>query len=109
MQEQQVIGVPVVQPDEVELFINGKSQGRKKKEPLTYRIRWNDARYEPGEAKVVAYKDGKQWAETKMLTADVPKTVRATADRTVLTETPFESRISTRAATDMDLTPPLTE
>jgi beta-galactosidase len=48
--------------DEAELFLNGKSLGRKKKEPLEYRIRWDDVVYEPGEVKVVAYKEGRKWA-----------------------------------------------
>ena len=44
---------------EAELFVNGKSQGRIKKQPGErldrYRLRWNDVRYEPGELKVVIY------------------------------------------------------
>jgi beta-galactosidase len=70
--------------DEAELFLNGKSLGRKKKifdgvtgqiagKPINglpaYRIRWDDVTYEPGELKVVAYKDGKQWATDSMKTA----------------------------------------
>ncbi len=59
--------------DEAELFLNGKSLGRKKKvfagaaneaingQPA-YRIRWDDVVYAPGELKVVAYKGGKKWA-----------------------------------------------
>jgi beta-galactosidase len=53
--------------DEAELFINGQSQGRKAKEG--YRIRWDDAVYEPGTVKVVAYKDGEPWAEAEVKTA----------------------------------------
>jgi beta-galactosidase len=48
--------------DEAELFLNGKSLGRKPKAPLEYRIRWDDVVYEPGELKAVAYKAGKEWA-----------------------------------------------
>lgn len=44
---------------EGELFVNGKSQGRVRKNPAErldrYRLRWNDVRYEPGEIRVVAY------------------------------------------------------
>ena len=54
--------------DEAELFLNGKSLGKKKKEPLQYRLRWDDVTYEPGELKAVAYKDGKPWAEAKTRT-----------------------------------------
>ena len=48
--------------DEAELFLNGKSLGRKKKQDFDYRLRWDDVVYEPGELKVVAYKGGKSWA-----------------------------------------------
>ena len=44
---------------EAELFVNGKSQGRVRKNPKErldrYRLRWNDVKYEPGEIKVIAY------------------------------------------------------
>jgi beta-galactosidase len=49
--------------DEVELLLNGKSLGRKKKGQYEYRLRWDEVKYEPGELKAVAYKDGKLWAE----------------------------------------------
>ena len=48
--------------DEAELFLNGKSLGRKKKGQFEYRLRWDDMQYEPGTLKVVAYKNGKKWA-----------------------------------------------
>jgi beta-galactosidase len=48
--------------DEGELFLNGKSLGRKKKGQYEYRLRWDDVVYQPGELKVVAYKNGKKWA-----------------------------------------------
>ena len=44
---------------EGELFVNGKSQGRIRKNPNErldrYRLRWNDVKYEPGEIRVVVY------------------------------------------------------
>ena len=44
---------------EGELFVNGKSQGRIRKNPNErldrYRLRWNNVKYEPGEIRVVAY------------------------------------------------------
>lgn len=49
--------------DEAELFLNGKSLGKKKKALYEYRLRWDDVVYEPGELKVVAYKKRKVWAE----------------------------------------------
>jgi beta-galactosidase len=49
--------------DEGELFLNGESQGRKKKDPFQYRLRWDDVKYEPGALKVITWKNGKPWAE----------------------------------------------
>ncbi len=49
--------------DEVELFLNGTSLGKKKKGQYEYRLRWDDVKYEPGQLKAIAYKDGKPWAE----------------------------------------------
>ena len=44
---------------EGELFVNGKSQGRVRKNKAErldrYRLRWNDVKYEPGEIRVVVY------------------------------------------------------
>ena len=54
--------------DEAELFLNGRSLGRRKKGKYEYRLRWDDVKYEPGELKVVAYKNGKRWAEDVMKT-----------------------------------------
>jgi beta-galactosidase len=39
--------------DEAELFLNGKSLGRKKKEAFQYRLRWDDVLYAPGELRVI--------------------------------------------------------
>ncbi len=62
---------------EAELFVNGKSQGRIKKnteERLDrYRLRWNNVVYEPGELHVVAYdKQGKVAAEQTICTPGKP-------------------------------------
>ncbi len=67
--------------DEVELFMNGKSLGKKKKAKFEYRLRWDDVVYEPGELKAVAYKAGKIWAEELVRTTDGPAKLQATADR----------------------------
>ena len=65
---------------EAELFVNGKSQGRikkNKKERLDrYRLRWNDVKYEPGEIKVVAYNaDGTVMGECTRKTAGKPSEI----------------------------------
>jgi beta-galactosidase len=54
--------------DEAELFLNEKSLGMKKKGKSEYRLRWDDVVYQPGELKVVAYKNGQKWAEDVMKT-----------------------------------------
>ena len=66
--------------DEAELFVNGKSQGRIRKNPKSrldrYRLRWNDVVYQPGELKVVAYDRNSAAALTKTVrTAGAPAKV----------------------------------
>ena len=63
--------------DEGELFVNGKSQGRIKKNPKErldrYRLRWNNVKYEPGKVKVVVYDaNGNPAGEKVMKTAGKP-------------------------------------
>ena len=70
--------------DEAEVFINGKSQGRKKKGAGEYRIRWDSATYQPGNISVVAYKNGAQWATDSRRTVDTPTKLNVTADRTTI-------------------------
>jgi beta-galactosidase len=67
--------------DEAELFLNGRSLGRKKKGEYEYRLRWDDVVYEPGELKVIAYRNGKQWATDTVTTAGAPARLALSADR----------------------------
>ena len=67
--------------DEAELFLNGRSLGRKKKAQFEYRLRWDDVVYEPGELRVVAYKGGKQWATESVRTAGDASQLMLTPDR----------------------------
>ena len=80
--------------DEAELFLNGKSQGvRRKGEGDTftqagvtvkknaYRFVWESVKYEPGELKVVVKKNGKPWAEATRCTAGKAVAVQAQVDR----------------------------
>ena len=62
---------------EAELFVNGKSQGRIKKNPKErldrYRLRWNNVKYEPGELKVIIFDEmGKNCGEKTVRTAGKP-------------------------------------
>ncbi|MEX2093703.1 MAG: beta-galactosidase GalB [Pirellulales bacterium] len=70
--------------DEAELFLNGRSLGRKKRGPFDYRLRWNDVVYEPGELKVVAYRNGKEWATAVVKTTGPPAALTIAADRNVI-------------------------
>lgn len=91
--------------ESVELFVNGKSMGKKvkgvdkaelpinfsrwkekgqKNYKTPYRLRW-DVKYQPGSLKVVAYKGGKVVAEKIINTASHPAKVVLTPDRTELT------------------------
>ena len=74
---------------EGELFVNGKSQGRIKKNKEgrldRYRLRWNDVIYEPGEIKVVAYdENGNVIGTDTRRTAGAPVKLNLYADRTTI-------------------------
>ena len=70
--------------DEAELFLNGQSLGRKKKAEDQYRLRWDDVVYQPGELKVVAYKNGKAWAQDVMKTTGPAAKLLLSADHPVI-------------------------
>ena len=75
------------QADEVELFVNGKSQGIRRKstqkEPsllcTEYHVGWR-VKFEPGEVKAVSRKDGKVVCEQTIRTAGQPAAVRLSVD-----------------------------
>jgi len=68
--------------DEAELFLNGRSLGRRKKGAGEYRLRWDDVVYEPGELSLQAYRDGKPWATASIATAGAAARLELKADRT---------------------------
>ena len=67
--------------DEGELFLNGKSLGRKRKGAYEYRLRWDDVVYEPGTLDVVVYKNGAKWATAEMKTAGPSAELKLEPDR----------------------------
>ena len=74
---------------EAELFVNGVSRGRRRRDPSSrldrYRLRWRDVVYEPGEVRVVAFDTaGKAVAEKRMRTAGTACRLDVAADRTEL-------------------------
>lgn len=70
--------------DEAELFLNGKSLGKKKKGQYEYRLHWDDVSYQPGELKVVAYKNGKRWATDTMKTTGPATKLLLSADHSTI-------------------------
>ena len=70
--------------DEAELFLNGRSLGRKRRGVFEYRLRWDEVKYEPGELRVVAYKNGKPWAGDVMKTTGPATRLTLKADRQVI-------------------------
>jgi beta-galactosidase len=69
--------------DEAELFLNGKSFGRKAMRPgQDFRLVWTNVVYEPGVIKAVSYKGGKEWA------TDVVKTTGPATQLTLKTDRP---------------------
>jgi len=88
--------------DEAELFLKGKSLGKKKKGKYEYRLRWDDVVYEPGELKVVAYKKGAKWAEEVVKTTEEATQLRATADRTQILADGKDLAFITVQITDKD-------
>lgn len=69
--------------DEVELFVNGKSQGIRSKGKDDFRVMWR-VKYEPGRVRAVSRKGGKTVAEQEIHTAGEPAQIRLTPDRSVI-------------------------
>ena len=67
---------------EVELFLNGKSLGRKTMERNSH-LEWM-VKYEPGTLSAKGYNDGKPIMETKVETTGEPAAVRLEPDRTTI-------------------------
>jgi beta-galactosidase len=73
--------------DTAELFLNGKSLGKRTKDPNAeavrdrYALRWLDVPYQPGELKVVAYRNGRKMGTAFMRTAGQPAKLRLNPDR----------------------------
>ena len=78
---------------EGELFVNGKSQGRVRKDKSSrldrYRLRWNNVKFEPGEIRVVTYN---QYGEK--VGEDVKRTAGEPAQMKFSVETPAHEPIA---------------
>jgi beta-galactosidase len=69
--------------DEVELFINGKSQGVKRKTGDELHVMWR-VQYEPGRVEAVSRKNGKVIANKVIRTAGAPSKIVLQADRNMI-------------------------
>lgn len=92
---------------EAELFLNGKSMGRRGKNDQTllerYRLMWMDIPYEPGELRVVAYNAaGEAVAEKSLHTAGKAVRLEATVDRSELAADGKELAFITIRAVDRE-------
>ncbi|WP_300762299.1 glycoside hydrolase family 2 TIM barrel-domain containing protein [uncultured Bacteroides sp.] len=70
--------------DEVELFINGESQGIRSKDEDNLHVVWR-VKFIPGTVKVVARKGSNIIAEKEIHTAGTPHKIRLTPDRNIIT------------------------
>uniref|UniRef100_UPI003FA615DA GH2 beta-galactosidase n=1 Tax=Pseudoalteromonas distincta TaxID=77608 RepID=UPI003FA615DA len=106
--------------EEVELFVNGQSKGRKRKGedkvrlPVSlrydksvkyfdspYRLRW-DVEYQPGEIKVVAYTNDKVVSVKTVKTADKAAQIALFPDRKILSADGYDLSYITVEITDTD-------
>ncbi len=90
-----------------EVYINGKSYGKKtfdKNNLLdTYRLRWVNTVYQPGELKLVAYDEQGNIAETKIIkTAGKPSNIHLGVDRHKLLGDGNDMAFVTASITDKD-------
>jgi beta-galactosidase len=66
--------------DEVELFLNGQTQGKQTMQPNSH-LEWK-VKYAPGTLSATGYKAGKVAVESKVDTTGAPSTIQLTPDRT---------------------------
>lgn len=95
---------------EAELFVNGKSQGRKKHDKSSrldrYRLRWNNVVYQPGNITVVAYDAKGNAADTLTVkTAGEPARIVLNADRQTISSKGRDLSFVTVSLVDKDGNP----
>ena len=67
--------------DEVELFVNGESYGRDRKEGEKLHAQWNQVPFETGKIEVVSYRRGRVVARDSRETTGEPVALKLSADR----------------------------
>ena len=69
--------------DEVELYLNNRSLGVRKKQPLDFHVQWR-VKYEPGTLKAVSRKNGKIVSTKTINTAGEPARLEIVPDKRIL-------------------------
>ncbi len=87
--------------DEVELFVNGVSQGRKSKEKDQFHVMWRVS-FHPGSIKAVSYKNGEKVAEQEIRTAGPAAKIELIADRSEINADGSDLSFITVKVTDKD-------
>lgn len=90
--------------DEVELFLNGESLGKKAKEKDIYHVFWR-VPYQKGTLKAISYKNGKEILTKEIKTTGDPVSIRLAADRQTIKADGKDLSFITVEAVDADGNP----
>lgn len=88
--------------DEAELFVINVSAGRKQKAHYEYRLRWDGVLYQPSSVRVVAYKNGTEWASDSHITLGSAAALNVTASSSTITGDGYDLSFVTVAVVDAD-------
>lgn len=88
--------------DEVELFLNDESLGKRTKEEGALHAVWQDVDFVPGNITAVAYKDGKEIMRHSRKTAGEVAEIRLSADRDMLKADGYDLSYVTIESYDKD-------
>ncbi|KAF4555658.1 Glycoside hydrolase family 2 C-terminal domain 5-containing protein 1 [Elsinoe fawcettii] len=67
--------------DEAEVWVNGVSQGRKRRRDGEYRFRFDEVVFVPGKVEVKTWKGGEEWADTLVETTEEAAGLKVSVDR----------------------------
>jgi beta-galactosidase len=87
--------------DEVELFLNGKSLGKKSKQNDDLHISWR-VKFEPGTLKAISRKDGKVLLEKEIHTAGATSKINLNLDKSILKNDSYDLVYVTVSIVDKD-------
>lgn len=88
------------QADEVELFLNGETLGRRAKSSEVLHAEWLQVPWQPGTIEVVAYKDGEEAGRASRTTTGAPVGLKLSADRSVIDADGYDLSYVTVEAVD---------